>query len=168
MPVEKQQQVEYAKFASHNDNTREISWIVDGNPQGIESGEWYLDGGCTSHISNHKEVFTNLHLDEWPSVASLTELVKAAGKGDAKINNIALACTLYVIHVPCNLLSISKICLMSGNCIIFTDKCVFMLSPKELKLNAAKRVGIMVEGFYEFFYPKKQGIILVDNWCTIL
>ena len=155
-PAEKQQQVEYAKFASHKDNTREVSWIVDSNPQGIESGKWYLDSGCTSHISNHQEVFTNLNFEEGPSVAGLTESIKAAGKGDAKIHNIKLADTLYVPHAPCNLLSISKITSKSGNCVIFTDKGVFMLSPKELKLTASKRIGIMVDGLYEFFIPRNR------------
>ena len=31
-----------------------------------------------------------------------------------------------------------------------------MLSPKELKLTAAKRIGIMVDGLYEFFIPRTK------------
>ena len=31
-----------------------------------------------------------------------------------------------------------------------------MLSPKEVKLNAANRIGVMVDGLYEFFIPRKK------------
>ena len=155
-PVEKQKQVEYAKLASEKNDIKEVSWIVDSNPEGIQTGKWYLDSGCTSHISNHKEVFTKLNLEEGPSVAGLTESINAAGKGDAKIHNIKLADTLYVPNAPCNLLSISKITSKSGKYVIFTEKGVFMLSPKEVKLNAANRIGVMVDGLYEFFIPRKK------------
>ena len=101
-------------------------------------------------------MFTKLNLEEGPSVAGLTESINAAGKGDAKIHNIKLADTLYVPNAPCNLLSISKITSKSGKYVIFTEKGVFMLSPKEVKLNAANRIGVMVDGLYEFFIPRKK------------
>ena len=133
------------KLLLTKNNNREVSWILNINTQGIEDDKWYLDSSCSSHIGNHKEIFTNSNLEEGLSVASPTESVKDTGKNDTKNNNIKLTDTLYILDAQYNLLSISTITRKSGNCINFTSNSAFMLFPKEVTLNSTKRIDIMVD-----------------------
>lgn len=91
--------------------------------------EWYIDSGCTTHMSKHKDWFANFSSDESKEVTvANNQKITSSGTGNVKVklkDNAERTITevMYVPHVAANLLSVNKITEKGLICVFDNEKC---------------------------------------------
>ncbi|XP_073107172.1 uncharacterized protein [Elaeis guineensis] len=87
---------------------------------------WYIDSGCSSHMTGNMEAFTKLDKSLVSSQVKMGDIRKAQGKGIVKLNSCGMNSIKDVLYVPDldpSLLSVGQF-LMEGYSLVFEDlKC---------------------------------------------
>ncbi len=89
---------------------------------------WYIDSGCTQHMTNKKEWLTNLEEIETFVIGPISKkLEKVNLKGDCVIQNVGdydirLQNTLFVAGIRRNLISVKSMCKAGAQTTFFGDK----------------------------------------------
>jgi len=142
-----------ADLATADDN----AWMAVTTDTTVKERNWYLDSGCTSHISRDSSQFKSLAKRPGPKVAGIANSVNASGVGTVTIDSVKLHDTLYVPEAPCNLVSISKMTQKSKRHIIFTNDGVYMTAVPEAVFKSARKIGSIDNGLYRLeILPKKE------------
>ena len=110
---------------------------------------WYLDSGCSRHMTGDKSKFMSLELKAGGKVTlGDNTSCRILGSGTIRLTKLlSIEKVLYVSGLKHNLLSISQLC-DKGMCVKFTtDKCILNLGSK-LKLE-----GIRIDrSLLQFFF----------------
>ncbi|CAI6008740.1 unnamed protein product [Closterium sp. NIES-65] len=124
--------------------------------KGLKGKEWYMDSGCTQHMTNRKEWLQNFRASPIPYVLLGDEgklpvkgegdLVLQSAYGEVKLDNVLL-----VDKLTRNLISQSQ--LDSGGCKTFSDKGSIWVFGSDWKVIAE---GSCKQGLYEMKLHKKQ------------
>lgn len=113
------------------------------------SSDFILDSGCTSHMTNNKELLRNFKMTDSKIVVANNNSMQCLGKGDLSIlshKNVKCNLTdvLYVPNLASNLLSISKIT-EKGHVVIFNSKdCKIMNSDGNCIATGEKVGGLFI------------------------
>ena len=125
--------------------------------------KWFIDSGCTSHMTAAVNVFENLDTEYKGSVNGVGGKINVEGKGNVKLGDYTLYNTEYAPELPTNLLSVAKMTEVSGECVIFTSNHVYMTKLPSKILNDAELVGRKNEGLYEFIPDRKTAFWIVES-----
>lgn len=83
--------------------TDENVFMAHATCERVENGGWLIDSGATSHMSPYHEDFVNYHELRTPIEVTIADgkTVKAAGRGDARVNCDGIKITVSeVLHIP--------------------------------------------------------------------
>ena len=118
-----------------------------------ESDTWYLDSGCSRHMTSEEKDFSSLKpIDPIPVALADKSVIYAIGEGtvrtkmmDVKGNvvDIAFQNVLYVPHLQKKLVSISEVTKRGAEVIFKTDICI--LSCKGRRFKFGSKVGKLYE-----------------------
>ena len=134
-----------------------IPWELEialqvGN-EGDESNTWYLDSGCSRHMTSEETDFSCLKpIHPIPVALADQSVIYAIGEGtvrtemmDVKGNVVGIAFenVLYVPHLRKKLVSISEVTKRGAEIIFKTDTCI--LSCKGRRFKFGSKVGKLYE-----------------------
>lgn len=160
-----QDDVRCATESGKEDSTFDILFNCTNfsNSLQIEKNDWILDSGCTSHLCNDFDKFTNnfcILQDKLNLVSNLSTDVK--GKGDVRLSasgrRLILKNTLYVPDLRSNLLSVARIA-DNGYVIQFTKDRACINESSGKTVMTAERIG----NLYVFKRLNEQAYSIVDS-----
>ncbi|CCK68977.1 uncharacterized protein KNAG_0B05440 [Huiozyma naganishii CBS 8797] len=93
--------------------------FADNQPE--KTGNWYLDSGCSMHMTGSKNSFETLEMKGGGAVHGIGASLKIQGNGIVELGKYTVNDTAYVPNLPRNLLSVSKMTQKTGKCVIFTE-----------------------------------------------
>ena len=95
----------------------------------LGGGMWFLDSGCSRHMTGDKRKFLALELKDRGKVTlGDNTTCRVLGSGSIKLSRfITLEKVLYVDNLKHNLLSISQLCDKGLSVCFTTDKCILTL-----------------------------------------
>ncbi|KAJ9547122.1 hypothetical protein OSB04_019665 [Centaurea solstitialis] len=100
----------HTKFINSSELHSSVSTFVPFR-KSIASHKWYLDSGCSKHMTGRKEILSNYKEEYGGSVKfGNNELAPVVGQGDIVCKDITIKNVAHVVGLNHNLFSIGKFC----------------------------------------------------------
>ena len=131
---EQERPTQQANYTEEEENEPKAKlFMVSQSSQSAEKQTWYIDSGCTSHMSKDEGLFNQLD----KSIKTKVKLgngtvVEAQGKDSVAVQTKENTKYIHdVLSIPCltqNLLSVAQM-LQNGYSLSFKDKCCYIYDP---------------------------------------